>query len=146
MTALSVQALSWQYHQHTVLKDISFSIPAGSFVAFLGKNGSGKSTLLRCLAGMLPIPPETVFIAGVDLSKTAYVDRARLIGYLPQFHEPVFPFTVEEVVLTGRTAQIFLTPSAQDYEKTWKALQAVGIESLQHRPYTELSGGSANLL
>ena len=92
---------------------------------------------------MLPIPPETVFIAGVDLSKTAYVERARLIGYLPQFHEPVFPFTVEEVVLTGRTAQIFLTPSAQDYEKTWKALQAVGIESLQHRPYTELWGGSA---
>lgn len=146
MTALSVQALSWQYHQRTVLKDISFSIPAGSFVAFLGKNGSGKSTLLRCLAGMLPLPPETVFIAGVDLSKTAYVDRARLIGYLPQFHEPVFPFTVEEVVLTGRTAQIFLLPSAEDYDKARQALQVVGIEPLRHRPYTELSGGERQLV
>jgi iron complex transport system ATP-binding protein len=146
VTALSVQALGWRYHQQTVIKDISFSIPAGSFVAFLGKNGSGKSTLLRCLAGILPIPAGTVFIAGVDLGKTSYVERAKLIGYLPQFHDPVFPFAVEEVVLTGRTAQVFLTPSTEDYEKARQALKVVGIEHLSHRPYTELSGGERQLV
>ena len=146
MTAVSVQALSWRYHQQTVLKDISFAIPVGSFVAILGKNGCGKSTLLRCLAGMLPIPSGTVFITGVDLGKASSAERAKLIGYLPQFHDPVFPFTVEEVVLTGRTAQIFLTPSAQDYDKARQALKVVGIEPLRHRPYTELSGGERQLV
>jgi iron complex transport system ATP-binding protein len=146
MTALSVQNLSWRYHQQTVLQDISFSIPAGSFVGFLGKNGSGKSTLLRCLAGMLPLPVGTVFVAGTDLSKTSYVERARLIGYLPQFHDPVFPFTVEEVVLTGRTSQIFLTPASEDYDKVEQALKTVDIEALRQRPYTELSGGERQLV
>jgi iron complex transport system ATP-binding protein len=146
VTAVSIQALSWHYHQQTVLKDISFAISTGSFVAILGRNGCGKSTLLRCLAGMLPIPSGTVFITGVDLGKASSAERAKLIGYLPQFHEPVFPFTVAEVVLTGRTAQIFLTPSAGDHEKARQALQVVGIESLQHRPYTEISGGERQLV
>ncbi len=146
MTALTVQSLSWRYHRQVVLQDISFSIPAGSFTAFLGRNGSGKSTLLRCLAGMLPIAAGTVSVAGVDLGKTSLVERAKLIGYLPQFHEPVFPFTVEEVVVTGRTAQVFLTPAAADYEKARQALRAVGIEPLRHRPYTELSGGERQLV
>lgn len=52
--SISVQHLTYQFaNQSPLLNDISFSIPAGSKVAIVGKNGSGKSTLLKLIAGVI---------------------------------------------------------------------------------------------
>jgi lipopolysaccharide transport system ATP-binding protein len=48
--ALEVEELSVSYHQTAVLWDISFSLPAGSFIGIIGPNGAGKSTLLKVLS------------------------------------------------------------------------------------------------
>lgn len=146
MTALTVRNLHWRYQRRPVLQDISLRVVRGSFTTILGRNGSGKSTLLRCLAGLVPLPPATVWVDGLDLSQTSAVTRARLLGYLPQFHAPVFPFPVREVVVTGRAAQVLLVPSARDYQHAQEALEAVGLAQLADRPYTELSGGERQLV
>ncbi len=75
-----------------------------------------------------------------------FAERAKQIGFLPQSHYPVFPFTVEEVVLTGRAAYIFSTPTNKDREKAENAIRRIGIEDLRKRPYTELSGGERQLV
>lgn len=146
MTAVTVQGLTWSYQRQPILHNISLTIPAASFATILGRNGSGKSTLLRCLSGLLPLPTGTVWIDGQDLSQITVAARAQLLGYLPQFHAPIFPFLVRDVVVTGRASRIFLTPSRQDYQKSLEALELLNILHLEARPYTDLSGGERQLV
>jgi len=70
-----------------------------------------------------------------------------MIGYVPQSHEPSFPFTVSDVVLMGRVAHldIFQQPSPSDYEKADAAIKTVGLERLKDKPYTQISGGERQL-
>lgn len=146
MRALQVTGLSWHYGRQPVLQDLSFAVPAGTLCTILGRNGSGKSTLLRLLAGLLPVPPGTIYLGAQDLSRTTPATRARLLGYLPQFHQPVFPFAVREVVVTGRASRVWLAPGAADYAKATAALDLLGLGHLAPRPYTELSGGERQLV
>jgi iron complex transport system ATP-binding protein len=144
--AISVQNVSFAYDGRTVLRDVSLKAPSGEFTILLGKNGSGKSTLLRLLAGLLPLRGGSIEILGKDLGTLSLPERGRMIGFLPQFHNPVFPFTVREVVLTGRAAHVFSLPGKRDREKADQAIAEVGLEPLRDRPYTELSGGERQLV
>jgi iron complex transport system ATP-binding protein len=74
--------------------------------------------------------------------------RARLIGYVPQVHHGTFAFTVESVVLMGRTAHgsLFAAPGARDREISLAMLERFGIAQLSQRPYTEISGGERQLV
>jgi iron complex transport system ATP-binding protein len=144
--ALIVRNLSFDYDGKQVLRDLSFTAPAGSLTVVLGRNGSGKSTLLRVMAGILAIKSGSMKVLGEELSSLKGSARAALIGYLPQFHQTVFPFTVEDVVLTGRAAYVLCTPSASDRAKSLAAIRTIGIEHLRTRPYTELSGGERQLV
>ena len=144
--AIRVQQVSFAYDGRTVLNDVSLQVPAGGFTVMLGKNGSGKSTLLKMIAGLLPYKRGHIEILGKDLNSLSLSERGKLIGFLPQFHNPVFPFTVREVVLTGRAAYVFSQPGRRDREKTDQAIAEVGIEELRDRPYTELSGGERQLV
>jgi iron complex transport system ATP-binding protein len=144
--AVTIEKVNFEYDGIPVLKDISFEVPEGKFTVLLGKNGSGKSTLLRLIAGLLPLKTGRIEILGQDLHRLSLSQRAKLIGYLPQFHTPIFPFTVEEVVLTGRASYVFSTPSRRDQEKAAQAIVEVGLEGLRKRPYTELSGGERQLV
>ena len=67
------------------------------------------------------------------------------IGYLPQQHRPVFPFSVMDVVLTGRASHVQLTPKQKDRVRSEAAIERVGIRHLADRPFTELSGGEQQL-
>jgi iron complex transport system ATP-binding protein len=143
---ISVKDLSFSYGTTMVLHGIEMNATAGKFTVLLGKNGSGKSTLLKLLAGLLPCKSGDINIMGKDIRSLSISDRAKVIGYLPQFHSPAFPFTVEEVVLTGRASYIFAIPGRKDMDKTDEAINKVGISHLRQRPYTELSGGERQLV
>lgn len=144
--ALSVTNLCFSYGAAPVLSDVSFRAPAAGLTVILGRNGCGKSTLLRALAGITPLGQGVVTVDGHDLALLSGAERAALVGYLPQFHQTVFPFSVEDVVLTGRAAFVFSTPSRGDREKARRAIADVGIEHLARRPYTELSGGERQMV
>lgn len=144
--ALTVENISHDYGATRVLDDVSFCAPLGEFTVILGRNGCGKSTLLKALAGINPVQHGSVKIGGHDLALLSGADRASLVGYLPQFHQTVFPFTVEDVVLTGRAAHVLSTPSRGDREKARRAIADVGIEHLARRPYSDLSGGERQMV
>jgi iron complex transport system ATP-binding protein len=74
--------------------------------------------------------------------------RARIIGYVPQVHHGTFAFTVESLVLMGRTAHgsLFAAPTAHDRDVSRAALERFGIGALAQRAYTEISGGERQLV
>src|SRR5262249_26141385 len=72
---------------------------------------------------------------------------ARVFGYVPQAQLGVFPFTVREVVLMGRTAHVgpFAMPSRADRAVAEETLALLGIAHLGESAYTEISGGERQL-
>ncbi|MBA3646532.1 MAG: ATP-binding cassette domain-containing protein, partial [Gemmatimonadaceae bacterium] len=63
-----------------VLKNVSFDVPQGSFIAIVGPSGSGKTTLLGLLAGLDRPTRGTVMLEDVDLGALDENARARLRG------------------------------------------------------------------
>lgn len=143
---IEVRDLSFSHGTHPFMQEVNIAVREGSFTVLLGKNGSGKSTLVRIIAGLLPTQRGTVRVLGIDVGELTVAGRAKIIGYLPQFHSPVFPFTVEEVVLTGRSPYVMFIPKPRDREKAREAIERLGISHLMARPYTELSGGERQLV
>ena len=144
--AIQVEKLSFAYDGRPILNEISLEIPAGQFTVLLGKNGSGKSTLMRILGGFLEFEHGAVQIMGEEIRSFSSRRRARVLGYLPQHHRPIFPFSVQDVVLTGRASYVSYVPKQEDVEIGIAALERVGIIHLKDRPYTELSGGEQQLV
>ena len=130
-----------------VLRGTTLSIDRGEVIFVLGSNGSGKTTLLECLAGVRAPRSGRILLDGDDTLRLSARERARRIGLVPQIHEPVFDYTVGDVVLMGRSPHLglFGRPSHQDRETVEWALRAVEIESLRDRRYTETSGGERQL-
>ena len=85
------------------LKNVSFSVPKGEFVAVVGESGSGKSTLLNML-GALDMPTSgKVFIDGNDTftmkERELTVFRRRNIGFIFQAFNLIPELTVEQNIL-----------------------------------------------
>ncbi|MGB2983842.1 MAG: ABC transporter ATP-binding protein [Candidatus Bipolaricaulia bacterium] len=132
---------------HDVLRDVTVSVDAGEVLFVLGANGSGKTTLLDCLAGLRAPHRGHVFVDGDPIERIPLNERAKHIGVVPQIHEPVFDYTVGEVVLMGRAPHLglFARPGRRDREAVERALDAVGLKGLRGRVYTEISGGERQL-
>jgi iron complex transport system ATP-binding protein len=81
-----------------------------------------------------------------DIRSIGRARRAQALGFLAQQHHPVFPFSVFDVVLTGRASYVHFIPNKHDRNCAHAALENVGITHLQDRPYTELSGGEQQLV
>ncbi|MCB2220979.1 MAG: ABC transporter ATP-binding protein [Bacteroidetes bacterium] len=143
---IEIKDLSFAYDGKTVLEDLSICIPENQFTVILGRNGSGKSTLLRLMAGLLPVHQGSILTKGKNLRTYTRRQRSGLLGFLPQKHKAVFPFSVDEVVLTGRAAHIKMVPSKEDRIKRDEAIEMLGIRHLRNRKYSELSGGEQQLV
>ena len=145
---LSGHALTIGYPDHTVGSGLDLALETGEVLALLGPNGGGKTTLLKTLLGLLRPQAGEVRLGGEPLTRISISERARNIAYVPQVHVGTFAFTVETVVLMGRSAHgnLFSRPSAHDREVAHAALDRFGIATLSARPYTEISGGERQLV
>lgn len=145
---ISAENLSIGYRDRLVGSGIRISLREGESLALLGPNGGGKTTLLKTLLGLLPPRAGKVFLNDQPLSAIPVRERARLIGYVPQVHTGTFAFTVETVVLMGRTAygSLLSRPSAKDFAVANRMLERLGIAHLADRSYTEISGGERQLV
>src|SRR5262245_11373734 len=140
--------LSIGYSDRVVGRDLDVSVQQGEVLALLGPNGGGKTTLLKTLLGILKPLAGKVTIDDRSLAAYSIRERARRIAYVPQTHAATFAFTVETVVLMGRTAHggLFRRPSAHDRKVAALALAEFDIEQLRERPYTMISGGERQLV
>ena len=70
MDAIQVMNLTFSYDgQNDVIKDVSFSIPKGSYTTIIGHNGSGKSTIAKLLIGLLAAKSGEIRILGKTLNE-----------------------------------------------------------------------------
>src|SRR5919197_5491549 len=145
---LSGHNLTIGYRDRVVGRGLDVALATGDVLALLGPNGGGKTTLLKTLLGLLVPQSGEVRLGDRKLASLTSRERARLIAYVPQFHVATFAFTVEAVVLMGRTAHgnLFSRPSSADRAITVRVLERFGIAHLRERPYTMISGGERQLV
>ncbi|MBP5453767.1 MAG: ABC transporter ATP-binding protein [Lachnospiraceae bacterium] len=123
------------------LKNVSFSVEKGEFVAIVGPSGSGKSTLMHILGGVDTPTSGIVNIAGTDIGKldetNLSIFRRRNIGLIYQFYNLIPILNVEE----NMTLPILLDGKKPDKKLLKDLLLKLGLEKrLKHLP-NQLSGG-----
>lgn len=146
---LEVQGLSFNHPgAPPLLEGLSFTLARGGTLCLLGPNGSGKSTLMRCILGLEKLGAGRVRVDGHDVATTSATQRARLMAYVPQGSAGVFPFTVYDVVLMGRSAHLrfMADPTEADHAAARDALARLRIGHLERRLYLQLSGGERQLV
>ncbi|MBP3428783.1 MAG: ABC transporter ATP-binding protein [Clostridia bacterium] len=146
--SMNVEHLSFAYGEREVLRDVSFSVEYGEFLSVLGPNGVGKSTLFRCMLGLLTPTAGAAYIGGQAVASLSARQLSEKIAYIPQSHNPVFNFSVFDMVLMGTTAQTgsFASPGKRQRSRANKALDRLGIFDLKDRGYGSLSGGERQLV
>ena len=127
----------------SVLQDLSFDIPAGTFLAIMGPSGSGKSTLLNVMAGIDRPTSGSVVVAGTRLDGLSEGEmarwRARHIGYVFQTYNLIPVLTAAENVELPLALTHLTRRERADHVKT--ALRLVGLgDRMDHYP-RQLSGG-----
>jgi len=125
----------------TVLKDITFDVSPGEFLAILGPSGSGKTTLLGLLAGLdLPSSGE-VHLDGEDLGSLTEDERARLrvkkIGFVFQSFQLMPTLTAQENV----QVPLELRGQSEAGIRARDLLTRVGLSGREHHYPVQLSGG-----
>jgi putative ABC transport system ATP-binding protein len=123
-----------------VLRDVSFSIPQGAFVAIVGPSGSGKTTLLGLLAGLDTPTRGTVLLDNADLGALNENERARLRGEKVGFVFQTFQLIPTLTALENVQVPLELrgTPAV---ERARDLIERVGLTGRGHHFPTQLSGG-----
>ena len=128
-------------HQLAVLRDVSFTIPQGDFVAIVGPSGSGKTTLLGLLAGLDTPTRGKVILDGHDLTAMSENERARLrgekVGFVFQSFQLIPTLTARENVQVPLELQGVDGAAARATE----LLDRVGLKEREHHFPMQLSGG-----
>lgn len=145
--SVTIQNLCFSYGESPILQDVSLNTKYGEFISVLGPNGAGKSTLFRCILGLLQPTSGSICIDGISISTLSAAQLARKIAYIPQSHNPVFNFSVLDMVLMGTTAQLgsFESPKQKHIQQAEAALEQLGISHLRDRGYGNISGGERQL-
>lgn len=131
---------SYQEEATPALKDISFSINKGEWVAIVGHNGSGKSTLAKAINGLHLPQKGTVTVGGMTLSEESVWDVRRMVGMV--FQNPDNQFvgaTVEDDVAFGLENQGIERSEMQ--RRVQDALEKVKMQEFATREPARLSGG-----
>ncbi len=148
---LEVRRLTKVFPNGTVaLKDVSFTVADGEFLAIIGLSGSGKSTLLRCINRLIEPTSGQVIWNGIDITAASPRELRRIrrqIGMIFQQFNLVRRSSVLTNVLSGRLGYAnpwlsllhYFPP--EDHQRALAALERVGIADKIHSRADQLSGG-----
>lgn len=128
-----------------ILRDISFSIGERQILSVLGPNGVGKTTLIQCMLGLLPWSSGQSRLDGVPCTGRQLWKK---IGYVPQKKQSGFAYTVEEMVLLGRSAHLglFSQPGEADKAVAQHAMELTGTTSFAGKLCSRISGGELQMV
>lgn len=145
MNLLEVRSISKTYGRGETavqaLKNVSFSVPKGEFVAVVGESGSGKSTLLNMIGALDTPTSGKVFIDSKDTfamkERSLTVFRRRNIGFIFQSFNLIPELTVEQNIIF---------PVLLDYQKPnqrylEELLAVLNLTERRHHLPSQLSGG-----
>lgn len=140
---VKIQNLNWAYNGIKILDGISLNIKQGTFTGILGPNGAGKTTLLKLILNLLQSERDSVLIEDKDIRIYSRRELAKIEAYVPQSIKIDFNFTVEQIVLMGRTPFLgrFDRESSKDLKIANWAMKETGILELKKKLITQLSGG-----
>jgi iron complex transport system ATP-binding protein len=143
MSIIKVNSLSFSYGREAVLRDLSFEVSEGSFLAIAGPNGAGKSTLINLLCSQLRPESGSVVIDGCDLRSYSFSSLARKVAVVRQEFIPAFGFSVIETVLMSRICYYDSLgfESQSDREAVNKALEETETKEFSGRRLSQISGG-----
>ena len=114
---VSVQYPQAGGNREYALAGVSFSVPAGSWVAMTGSSGSGKSTVLSLLEKFIVPSEGTIMVDRVPLGEHDDDEYRRQVGYIEQAC-PLFSGTVRDNLLLGRDI---------DDDRCWEIIHQVGL-------------------
>lgn len=136
------------YGNCDIVKGVSLEVDAGEILCLVGPNGCGKTTLFRLILGSVQCSKGNILLNGQDIKTLSRRKLANLIAYIPQYHTPVFSYTVLEMVMMGRASHFsaFDSPKLPDREAAFTALKKVNALNLANKKYTALSGGQRQLI
>jgi len=125
-----------------ILRDVTFSVKRGQFVAIMGASGSGKSTLLGLMAGLDTVTSGRITLDGTEIQDLREDELARLrgrkIGFVFQSYQLVPTLTAEENVLLPAELAGFEGDAAS---RARELLTRVGLKERAHHYPVQLSGG-----
>jgi phospholipid/cholesterol/gamma-HCH transport system ATP-binding protein len=141
--AIEARGITVRFGKRTVLRDVSFCVPAGELLVVMGGSGSGKSTLLRCLVGLLQPNEGQVFFEGQEIGSLDEAGLGRLrrrMGLLFQSGALFNSMSVGENVATPILETSRVTPEVAELVVKLK-LELVGLTGFESFMPGEISGG-----
>ena len=124
--------------KYNALNGVNLEIDQGELVVILGPSGAGKSTLLNLLGGMDKATSGSIIVGEKDIAKLSDKDltkyRAHDVGFIFQFYNIMPTLTVGENIELIKD----ITPTTKT---TKEVLKSVGLEKLEDKFPSELSGG-----
>lgn len=138
---MEVNNISYHYHGgKEVLKDVSFTLEQGQFLAILGNNGVGKSTLLKCLNKILRADSGQVLLDGENILQMSNHQVSRRMAFVAQT-VPSTQMTVHDVVMLGRRPYMKFGFTEKDHQIVHSAMDRLNLDPLRGRFLNQLSGG-----
>ncbi|WMJ82056.1 ABC transporter ATP-binding protein [Clostridium sp. MB40-C1] len=145
MEILKVENLSKIYGEDNnrveALKNVSFFVERGEFVAIVGASGSGKSTLLHILGGLDRPTSGKIYLDGEDVYKLneekLAIFRRRNVGFVFQFFNLIPVLDVEENI----SLPALLDKEKADTEYLEEVIEMLGLKDRRNHLPSELSGG-----
>jgi ABC-2 type transport system ATP-binding protein len=130
MKMIEINHLSKRFGRKQVLQDLTFSVPKGSVVGFVGENGAGKTTTMKAILGLLPIDEGEIIVCG-EVVQFGSAKTNRWIGYLPdvpQFYS--FMTAVEYLTFCGK-----IQPNQEPFQpqRVMEVLELVGLEASKQK-------------
>lgn len=123
-----------------ILRDVSFELDSGHFLAVLGNNGVGKSTLLKCINRILTADSGSCRIDGEDLLALSHREIAKRVAFVAQ-HVPDTQMTVHDMVMLGRRPYMAWGVTEHDHDVVHDAMRYLNLEDMRGRFLNRLSGG-----
>lgn len=135
--SIVVNRISRAFGSFQALQEVSFEVPSGELVAFLGPSGSGKSTLLRIIAGLERADSGSISIDG-KVADTLHA-RERGVGFVFQSYALFRHMTVAKNIAFG--LRVRGESEEKQAKRVAELLKLMGLEGLGERYPSQLSGG-----